>query len=86
LLEEVKHVFSSLLQVGGIGEGGKWSFFREEINLEYISFLHGVWKVAAIAAIMFQRGADVPSHFSVLTERSSGFGSHMGDNFGTGGS
>jgi hypothetical protein len=86
VLEEMKHVLSSLLEVCGVGEGGKRNFFLEEVHLEYITFLHGVWKVAAIAAIVFERGTNVPANFAMLAKRGSVFGSNMGDNFGTRGS
>jgi hypothetical protein len=79
VLEEMKHVLSSLLEVCGVGEGGKRNFFLEEVHLEHITFLHGVWKVAAIAAIVFERGTNVPANFAVLTKRGSVFGSNMGD-------
>ena len=68
VLEKMKHIFSSLLQVCGVGEGGKRSFFWEKVHFEHIAFLHRVWEVAAIAAIVFERGTNVPTNFAVLSK------------------
>ena len=81
MLEEMKHVFSGLLQVGGIREGWKRNFFRKEIDLEHVTFMHGVRKVAAVAAVVFWRGTNVPANFAMLAKRGSIFSSNMCYNF-----
>ena len=64
----MEHVFGRLLEVSGTGENGKGNFFWEEIDLEDITFLHCVLKVAAIAAVVFRGGTNVPADFAVLTK------------------
>ena len=44
--------------------------------------MHGVWEVAAITAIVFGRGTNVPTNFAMLTKGASGGGGDVGNNFG----
>jgi hypothetical protein len=74
-----------LLQVGGSGEDREGYLFGEEIDLEYITFLHGVRKVTTVAAIVFERGTNVPANLAMLTKGGSCGSWSMSHNFGAGG-
>ncbi len=81
-LEKMKHVFGSLLEIILGGEGRKGNFFREEINSEYVTFRHGIGKVALVAPIVFKRGPNVPANLAVLTECGTRSSTDVGDNSG----
>ena len=70
------------MEVGFSGDGREGEFFGEEIHFQNVTFVHGVWKVATIASIMFGRGTNIPADLAVLTEGGARIGSNMGDNFG----
>ena len=81
-LQKSEHVFGRLLEVGFTGQGREGDFFREEINFENVPFMHRVREIAAVAAIVFEGWANVPSNFTVLTKSGARIGGNVGNNFG----
>jgi hypothetical protein len=55
-----------LTEIGVGSKFGKWNFFGEKFDGEYISFGHGGWKIAFPAAIMIDGRTNVPTHLTVL--------------------
>ncbi len=51
--QQVEHVFSGLFEVDVAGHRGEDNFFGEEIDLENITFMHGVGEVAFPASVVF---------------------------------
>ena len=70
----MKHVLSSFAEIILAREGGKRSFFREEINFEYIAVVHRVREVALPTTVMFKQGTNVPADFTVFAEGGASVG------------
>ena len=80
-LEQVKHVFSSLLEIVSCGDFGKRYFFREKIDGEDVTLLHCVGEVAFVAPVVLGRWSDVPTNLAVLAKSGASFSSNMGNDF-----
>jgi hypothetical protein len=79
-LEQVEHVFGSLFEIGVAGKCREGNLFREKIDLEYITFVHGVGEVTLPATIVFQGRTNIPTNLAVFTEGGAGFSRGMSKN------
>ena len=68
MVQQVKHVLSSLAEIIVSREFGKGNFFEEEIDLEDESFVHRVLEVALPTTVMFEGGTDIPANLAVFAK------------------
>ena len=68
MVQQVKHVLSSLAEKTVSGECREGNFFGKEIDLEDVSFVHRVLEVALPATVMFEGGTDIPVNCAVFAE------------------
>jgi hypothetical protein len=78
----MKHIFSRSLEIFFTSESGKRNSVGEEVDFEDVTFVHGVGKVALVAAIMFGRGTNVPSKLAMSAKRSASISRGMSNDFG----
>jgi hypothetical protein len=83
VLEQMEHVFGSLLEIGVTGYSGKNNPFGEKIDFEDVAFVHGVSEVALPATVVFERGTNIPTNRAVFAEGGAGFSRGMSDDLGS---
>ena len=74
MVQQVKHVLGSLSEIIVSREFGKGNFFGEEIDLEYVSFMHRVLEVALPTTVMFKGGTDLPANLAVFAKGGASVG------------
>ena len=72
--QQVKHVLGSLAEIIFAREFGKRNFFGEEIDFEYVSFVHRVLEVALPTTVVFQGGTNIPADLAVFAKGGASVG------------
>jgi hypothetical protein len=75
----MKHIFSSLLEVGFAGECRERNLVGEKVDFEDITLVHGVFKVALVTTVVFQGRTDVPTDLTVFAKWSARVGVDVSD-------
>ena len=56
--------------------------FREEVNIQDVTFSHGAGNITLIASVMFGRRTNVPTDLAMFTKGCTSVGASMSHNFG----